>query len=190
VGVVRPHQQPPTKKPLAPGVPLPCRILDVSKLEGIVDLSAAPSLVTPPASEAQQQPSGKKAKKDKKGSDQVLKVSDAVAALGVKPGHVVEGAVVELIKGREGAADGADAVPDGSDENAAAAAAAAAAAGAHVAVLSLPSLGGLLAHVALTDFNAPVPDAVRRKLTVGSVVKATLQVRRGQEQGPVLLLSR
>ncbi|KAL6748175.1 hypothetical protein V8C86DRAFT_1190558 [Haematococcus lacustris] len=51
VGVIRPHHQARGPVP-APGAPLTCRVLDVSKLDGIIDLSAAPRLLTPSTPDA------------------------------------------------------------------------------------------------------------------------------------------
>lgn len=45
VGLILPHQQ--GQKPLATGAKFTARILDVSKLEGVVDLSAKPELAKP-----------------------------------------------------------------------------------------------------------------------------------------------
>lgn len=168
VGVIRSHQAAPGATP-ASGAPITCRVLDVSKGEGIVDLSAHPDLLVGAASSAAAATPSKG-----KGKKAVAPVAAGAVALpaSIKAGTVVE-AKVELIKDVPVAyaivSFAAPAADSGDDKK-----------------------GGKkgptrhLAFVALTDYNAAVPDAVKRKVAVGAAVKATIQVRRREKKGRLL----
>lgn len=131
-----------------------CRVLDVSKAEGIVDLTAKPELLQAVQGSAAAA-SAKKSAKKAKGSDVAAGNSQQPE---IKVGTAVE-AVVELVKEAPG----------------------------HYAVLSLPGHGHALAFAATSDFNAVSPESLRRALTVGQRVTATVQVLPSTATGGRLL---
>ena len=127
----------PSVHPHQPGAPVAARVLDVSKREGIVDLSSAPQHLDAAAAAAatSKKPgkeasaaalpssSARKAGKGQAAADAVVTASSAAPSVGQR----VE-AVVELVKPSPG-----------------------------YVVVSLPQHGGALAFAAITDFNQQVP---------------------------------
>ncbi len=177
IGLLRPRHYPTPNTPSAAGTHLSCRVLDVTRVDGIVDLSArkdllaAPTTATTPQQKGQikptndtNEPPGKKRKKGAAGSDGTAEAGSAAGAAGaaasapaglpdaLKLGETVT-ATVELIRD----------------------------APAHVAVLSVPAGGAdggrVLVYAALTDYNAAVPAGVKRRVEIGGSVPVTLQVR-------------
>lgn len=148
---------PPAPPPI--GTRLACRVLDVSRSEGIVDLSARADLTAPLQEGAS---GGGGAAKPKKGGKKAKGGGGAAAAAVEQPapGTVAEG-VVELV--HEG--------PE------------------HYAVVCLAGLAGApLAAVALTDFNAAAPGATRcGELREGARVTVTVAEAAGPATGGRLL---